>query len=82
MGFLNPVDLLLVALVVLLVFGPRRLPELGRGIGQSLKELKQSLHGVSEPEEARLAEAVSPRAQDRKEAEHPFIPPVRNAENG
>jgi TatA/E family protein of Tat protein translocase len=37
---------MLVALAVLLVFGPRKLPELARGIGESMKELKHSLHGA------------------------------------
>lgn len=48
MGALQPMHLLLIALAVLLVFGPRKLPELARGIGESLKELQQSLHSASE----------------------------------
>jgi Sec-independent protein translocase protein TatA len=29
---------------------PRKLPELARGVGESMKELKQTLHGEPEPE--------------------------------
>jgi TatA/E family protein of Tat protein translocase len=42
--------LALVALAVLLVFGPRRLPELARGVGEAMKELQQTLHDGPEPE--------------------------------
>ena len=47
MGVLQPMHLMLIALAVLLVFGPRKLPELARGIGESMKELKQSLRGAA-----------------------------------
>jgi sec-independent protein translocase protein TatA len=42
---LQPLHLALLALVVLLVFGPRKLPELARGVGEAMKELKETLHG-------------------------------------
>jgi sec-independent protein translocase protein TatA len=45
MALLHPMHLALVALVALLVFGPRKLPELARGVGEAMKELKQSLNG-------------------------------------
>ena len=44
MALLHPMHLALVALVVLLVFGPRKLPELARGVGEAMKELKNTLH--------------------------------------
>jgi sec-independent protein translocase protein TatA len=52
MGALQPIHLMLVALVVLLIFGPKKLPELARGVGDSIKELQKSLRGGSEPEPA------------------------------
>jgi sec-independent protein translocase protein TatA len=58
MGVLQPLHLMLIALAVLLVFGPRKLPELARGIGESMKELKHSLHGAAASEEAALAEEI------------------------
>ncbi len=50
MGALQPLHLMLIALAVLLGFGPRKLPELARGIGESMKELKHSLHGAADAE--------------------------------
>jgi sec-independent protein translocase protein TatA len=49
--FRNPVtDLLVVLVVVLLIFGPKRLPTLGRSLGQGLKEFKDSISGNSKEE--------------------------------
>ena len=42
-GFIGLPELLLLGLVVLIVFGPKRLPEMGRSMGRGLKEFKQSL---------------------------------------
>ena len=41
-GFIGLPELLLLGLVVLIVFGPKRLPEMGRSMGRGLREFKQS----------------------------------------
>jgi sec-independent protein translocase protein TatA len=44
--FRNPTaDLLVVLLIVLLIFGPKRLPGLGKQLGQGIKEFKDSITG-------------------------------------
>lgn len=40
---------LLVILVILLIFGPRRLPDLGHSIGRTLKNFKDGMNGVTNP---------------------------------
>ncbi|HEX3692019.1 MAG TPA: twin-arginine translocase TatA/TatE family subunit [Solirubrobacteraceae bacterium] len=47
MGLDNPSHILLLFLLVLLVFGARRLPEIGRSLGTGLREFKQSVTGES-----------------------------------
>jgi sec-independent protein translocase protein TatA len=44
-GFVGLPELLLLGLVVLLVFGPKRLPEMGRSMGHGLREFKDSISG-------------------------------------
>ena len=44
-GFIGFPELLLLGLVVLVLFGPKRLPEMGRGLGKGLREFKDSVSG-------------------------------------
>jgi sec-independent protein translocase protein TatA len=44
-GFVGIPELLLLGLVVLLVFGPKRLPEMGRSMGRGFREFKSSITG-------------------------------------
>lgn len=43
---ISVVQILLILVVVLLVFGPRRLPELGRGLGRGLHDFRTGLRGT------------------------------------
>lgn len=43
MDFLSPVHILLLLIVALLVFGPNKLPEIGAGLGRSIREFKQAM---------------------------------------
>ena len=42
-GLLQPTHLLLIFGIVLLVFGPKKLPELGKGIGESIRGFKSAM---------------------------------------
>ncbi len=45
MGLDNPVHLALIVVLVLLLFGAKRLPEIGRSLGSGMREFKQSISG-------------------------------------
>lgn len=45
MGAISPWHIILIALVALLLFGPNKLPELGRGFGKMLREFKDITTG-------------------------------------
>jgi sec-independent protein translocase protein TatA len=49
-GLENPVHLLVIAVVVLILFGPARLPSIGRAVGSGIRELKDSFGGDDEEE--------------------------------
>ena len=58
--FRNPlIDAIVVLLVVLLIFGPKRLPSLGRGLGQGMKEFKDGITGKASVEESDEPAALS-----------------------
>ena len=46
-GFIGVPELILLGLLALVLFGPKRLPEMGRGLGKGMREFKDSLTGDS-----------------------------------
>jgi sec-independent protein translocase protein TatA len=47
MGLDNPLHIAFLVVILLLVFGARRLPEIGRSLGSGMREFKQSITGES-----------------------------------
>jgi sec-independent protein translocase protein TatA len=47
-GLLQPVHLFFILLIVLILFGPGKLPELGKGLGKGIREFKDALRGGME----------------------------------
>ena len=45
MGLDNPVHILILLLIILLVFGAKRLPEIGRSLGEGMRGFKDSISG-------------------------------------
>ena len=43
-GLFQPMHLLVIFAIALLVFGPRKLPELGKGLGEGIRALKEGMH--------------------------------------
>ncbi len=50
-GLLQPMHLLVILVVGLFVFGPKKLPELGKGLAQGIRGFKDALNGPVEPED-------------------------------
>lgn len=47
-GLLQPTHLFFILLIVLLLFGPSKLPDLGRGLGKGIREFKDAIRGGAE----------------------------------
>ena len=60
----GPIEIIVVLLILLVIFGPKRIPELGRSVGQGMRNFKQSVTGRDTGDEPRRlgAEAGSPGA--------------------
>jgi sec-independent protein translocase protein TatA len=43
-GIFQPMHLLIILAVALLVFGPKKLPELGKGLGEAISGFKKAIH--------------------------------------
>jgi sec-independent protein translocase protein TatA len=73
---LSPVEMLFVAAVLLLLFGAKRLPELGSGLGKGIREFKRSIKDGNDQVEP-------PAAGENRIQEPPAraqVPPVHGAE--
>jgi sec-independent protein translocase protein TatA len=64
---LQPTHLIIIAVVALIIFGPSRLPEIGRAVGKTLKEFqaatKEATQSFSEEVQQKPVEAATPVAQ-------------------
>jgi len=54
-GLFQPMHLLIIFGIALLVFGPKKLPELGKGIGDGIRGFKTAMKGQEEPSEKSTA---------------------------
>jgi sec-independent protein translocase protein TatA len=70
----GPFELAIVLIIALVVFGPKRLPELGRSLGKGIREFRGSVSGEAhEPERTERTETI----------EAPSAPPTQQgAEEG
>lgn len=57
---LTPTHLIVLGIVALLIFGPKRLPELGSGLGQALRGFKNAVNGEQGSETDSLSASREP----------------------
>ncbi|HLU22071.1 MAG TPA: twin-arginine translocase TatA/TatE family subunit [Bacillaceae bacterium] len=61
LGSIGPGSVVIIAIVALLIFGPKKLPELGKAAGKTLREFKNATAG--------LADDVDPVKDNKKDAD-------------
>ncbi len=57
----EPLDLVLILVVALMIFGPKRLPELSRSMGKAIREFREA---VTNPEVGETTPPAEPRERD------------------
>lgn len=63
-----PISLIIIAAIALLIFGPTKLPQLGRAVGSTFKEFKSGFNGLDdddEEEEPKKIEEVKTVEEDK-----------------
>lgn len=73
--FLQPWHLIVLAVVAFLLFGAKRLPELGKGLGEGLKGFKEGIRGITDP-----APPPAPPPQMQASVQPPPPPPAAPVE--
>jgi sec-independent protein translocase protein TatA len=63
-GLFQPMHLLLILGIALLFFGPKRLPELGKGLGTSIRDFRDAMsgHGGQKPDDPANSQLQAPKA--------------------
>lgn len=84
MGSFGPLEIILIFLVVLLIFGAKRIPEIARGIGKGIREFKDATNEISreiesESQRREINEPRSPK-QGTPQARQPQQEPAANAD--
>jgi sec-independent protein translocase protein TatA len=70
----GPFELAIVLIIALIVFGPKRLPELGKSVGRGIREFKGSISGENDDEDD------EPKPPAKIESAQPPPPPGESAE--
>jgi len=55
-GLFRPMHLILILVIVLIIFGGKRLPEIGEGLGKSIRSFKNAISGEDEPKDKTKSE--------------------------
>ena len=77
-GLFQPTHLLLILLIVLILFGPGKLPDLGRGLGKGIREFKDAMKGgLSVDSSASAEKKAEPAAKTEPTAEREKAEPTK-----
>jgi sec-independent protein translocase protein TatA len=61
---LHPLDLVIVLVIALLIFGPKKLPEMGSAIGKSIKEFRKGMNELTAPKEEKEEQKLPVSSKD------------------
>jgi sec-independent protein translocase protein TatA len=76
MGLDNPLHIAFLVVILLLVFGAKRLPEIGRSLGGGMREFKQSITGEASPEQPALGAPPQQAAIEQTSAQQQAAAPA------
>lgn len=74
----GPLEIVLVVVVLLVIFGPKRLPSLGRQLGSGMREFKDSITGDGKDKD-RAEDAESQPALTQSSPQEPVSTPTERA---
>lgn len=77
LGNIGPLEILVVLIIALIVFGPKRLPELGSSLGRGIREFRDSVTGDKrggDEDAKRLEPGGAGTAPTERPAEHEVAP--------
>ena len=76
LGNIGPLEIIVVLVIALIVFGPKRLPELGNSLGKGIREFKDSVTGDKDDDHDDDVRAISASKAAATPVEQPPTNPV------
>ncbi|MBR1785068.1 MAG: twin-arginine translocase TatA/TatE family subunit [Bacteroidales bacterium] len=64
LGVIGGQEIIVIALIVLVLFGGKKIPELMKGLGKGVKEYKNAMNGIDSDVDGQVNEAKSERPQN------------------
>jgi sec-independent protein translocase protein TatA len=74
---IGPLELAIVLVIALVIFGPKRLPDLGKSLGSGMREFKDSLTGKGDEDEEDEEEQAQLEAAASQPQPDPEVEPVK-----
>jgi sec-independent protein translocase protein TatA len=72
----GPLEIIVVLVIVLIVFGPKRLPDLGRSLGRGMREFKDSVTGKDKDELPEASHVEKPESTTTVTTETTTVTPA------
>ena len=73
----GPLEIIVILVIVLIVFGPKRLPDLGRSLGRGMREFKDSVTGKDKDELPEASSVEKPESTTTVTTETTTVTPAR-----
>lgn len=67
-GIFQPMHLIIILVIVLIIFGPGRLPQIGEGLGKSIRGFKKAMSEKDDPKEEAKSETKAIEQKDEKKS--------------
>jgi sec-independent protein translocase protein TatA len=66
MKLFEPTTLIIILVIVLIIFGPKQLPQLGKSLGKTMKSIREGAEGKEDEELPDAAKAEADKAEDKE----------------
>jgi sec-independent protein translocase protein TatA len=76
LGNIGPLEIIVVLIIALIVFGPKRLPELGSSLGRGIREFRNTVTGDKDDDEDPEVKAIRATTPPAAPVEQPAEPEV------
>jgi sec-independent protein translocase protein TatA len=82
LGNIGPLEIIVVLIIALVVFGPKRLPELGSSLGRGIREFRSTVSGDKHDDEDSEVKAIHATTPPAAPTEEPVEPEVAHDKRG